>query len=69
MIVGGIRRILGYLWQKLVVFLPDSSLKPLAAGIADSDVWEDVAVIPGVQGVCKTGPEGMVRSRGKNVVA
>ena len=47
-----------------MIRLPDDRLKPLAAGIADGDVWEDIIVVIRDEGVREKLPEWMVGDRG-----
>ena len=53
----------------LVIGLPNSSLKPLAASIADSDIRKEVVVVVRDKRIGKEDPEWMARDGGKNIVA
>ena len=52
-----------------MIGLPDGGLKPLAAGVADGDVWEEVVVVVRDERIGEEDPEWMVGNRGKDVVA
>lgn len=52
-----------------MVFVPDGRDEPLAAGVADGDVGEEPVPVVAHQCVGQARPEGVVWSRGEDVVA
>ena len=52
-----------------MVLVPDCSLEPLAAGIADGHIREEIVVVVGSEGLGEKAPEGVVGAGGEDVVA
>lgn len=51
-----------------MVFLPNGSLEPLATGVADCDVGEDIIVVVGNERFCQKFVEWVTGTRAEDVV-
>lgn len=52
-----------------MIFVPHSSLEPLTAGVADSDVGKDEIVTVGDEAVGKEPPKWVAFGRAEDIVA
>jgi hypothetical protein len=53
----------------MMVFLPNSRLKPLPASVGNCDIREEVVVVVGYERVGQKEPERMFRGASKDIVA